>query len=86
MTTPSDFFSPHNDLSAQISKQNVILPMSNADLRGVEPEMKAKIVGFAADGEAIWRRVPIIRIREGNGFREIPMNTKEDRDDRASAR
>ncbi len=87
MTHP--VFDVSNDVSLgiAISGTNTVLPMSNADLRGVEPEMKSTIVGFTADGAPIWRRIAIIRARKGNGWVETPLNdTTEDRDERASAR
>lgn len=82
-------FDPHNDVSLgiAISEQNVTLPMSNADLRGVEPEMKSTIVGFREDGSPIWRRIPVVRIRINQGWVETRLNdTTENRDERASAR
>jgi len=85
MTAPSTFFSGHSDLSALISEQNVTLPMSNADLRGVEPEMKSTIVGFTADGAPIWRRIAVTRVRISSGWVETPLN-QEESDERASAR
>jgi hypothetical protein len=85
MTAPSDFFTA--DLSRLISAANTTLPHSNADLRDVEPEMKSIIVGFAADGAPIWRRVPVTRVRINHGWVETRLNdTTEDRDERASAR
>ncbi len=87
MTAPSTFFSGTSDLSALISAANTVHPLSNADLRGVEPEMKSTIVGFREDGAPIWRRVPVVRIRINHGWVETRLNdTTEDRDERASAR
>lgn len=76
MTHP--VFDPTNDVSLgiAISGQNEILPMSNADLRGVEPEMKSTIVAFTAEGAPIWRRVPVTRIRINSGWLEIPGGTR----------
>lgn len=85
MTAPSTFFSGRSDLSALISAANTVHPLSNADLRGVEPEMKSTIVGFREDGSPIWRRVPVTRVRINQGWVETPLN-QEERDERASAR
>lgn len=70
MTHP--VFDLHNDVSLglAISGQNEILPMSNADIRRVEPEMKSTIVGFTPDGAPIWRRIPVTRVRKNNGWDE----------------
>lgn len=87
MTHP--LFDPHNDVSLgiAISGANTMHPLSNADLRGVEPEMKSTIVCFREDGAPIWRRVPVVRIRINHGWVETRLNdTTEDRDARASAR
>ena len=82
-------FDLSNDVSLgiAISAQNDRLASSNADLRGVEPEMKSTIVGFTPDGAPIWRRIPVTRIRINQGWVETRLNdTTEDRDERASAR
>ena len=73
-------------LGIAISAQNNRLAMSNADLRGVEPEMKSTIVGFREDGSPIWRRVPVTRIRVNRGWVETPLTHQEESHERASAR
>lgn len=81
MTAPSDFFTA--DLSRLISAANTTLPNSNADLRGVEPEMKSIIVGFRDDNSPIWRRVPVQRVRIHHGWVEHFNTNEEPRDERA---
>lgn len=88
MTAPSTFFYARSDLSALISAANTVHPLSNADLRGVEPEMKSTIIGFDGNGDPIWRRVPVHRVRDGKGYREtyLPNTSKEELHERACAR
>lgn len=80
-------FDLSNDVSLgiAISAQNDRLASSNADLRGVEPEMKSTIVGFREDESPIWRRIPVTRVRINHGWVETPLN-QEVSDERASAR
>lgn len=80
MTHPVFDLSNDVSLGIAISAQNDRLAMSNADIRGVEPEMKSTIVGFREDGSPIWRRIPVTRVRINEGWVETPLNQEESRE------
>ncbi len=78
MTAPSTFFSGTSDLSALISAANTVHPLSNADLRGVEPNLQ----GISRRQHRL-----ICDLQLACTLGAIPLNdTTEDRDERASAR
>ena len=44
------------------------------------PKPKAVIIGTAPDGTLVWATRPMIRIRSGNGWIEIPADTLSRKD------
>lgn len=87
---PSTFFSGTSDLSALISEQNTVHPMSNADLYGATPAGHIAIKATMRNDEWVPAYFRVWRNEAGChdeflGF--MPLNnTTEERDERASAR
>lgn len=72
MTDAAHIFDPRNDLSALISEQNTVHPLSNADLYGPEPHLQ---------GITTRQHAMIVSLQMACTLGLIPLNdSTEDRD------